>query len=56
MSKLKFNDGVTIDTSGTELKVIKLHDGYYVTGRGCCLPVKDLHDGLDLITKMTANK
>jgi len=40
MTKLKFNDGVTIDTSG-ELRILHLPDGYYVVGKGYCIPVKD---------------
>lgn len=40
MTKLKFNDGIEIDTSG-KLRTLMLHDGLYVIGQGRCIPVKN---------------
>jgi hypothetical protein len=40
MAKLKFTDGVEIDTSG-ELRSLELKDGWYVTGQGLLIPVED---------------
>lgn len=37
---LRFNDGITIDTSG-EIRKLTLYDGLYVVGNGYCIPVKD---------------
>jgi len=37
---VKFDDGVTIDTSGP-LHCLTLDDGMYVVGEGVCIPVKD---------------
>jgi hypothetical protein len=35
---LRFNDGVTIDTSGPPRKLC-LSDGLYIVGNGMCCPV-----------------
>ena len=35
---LKFNDGITIDTSGP-LRTIELYDCWYVVGKGMLIPV-----------------
>jgi hypothetical protein len=43
MSRLRFNDGVEIDTSGP-LRVIKLQDGWYVVGQGMSVPCRDKMD------------
>ena len=51
MGILKFNDGVTIDTSG-KLRMLKLHDGYYVVGDGMCIPVEDRKEGQQIIKEM----
>lgn len=40
MAKLKFSDGVEIETGG-EFRVITLEDGIYVTGHGFLYPCKD---------------
>ena len=53
MGKLKFSDGIEIDTSG-ELRLLELYDGWYVVGEGKLIPVKDEEEGLktiDLIRK-----
>jgi len=51
MSKLRFNDGMEIDTSG-EYRVIKKRDGYYVVGNGTCCPVDTLCEGIDYISEV----
>jgi hypothetical protein len=38
--KLKFSDGVVIDTEGP-YRTIREHDGLYVVGHGMCIPVED---------------
>ncbi len=53
MSKLKFNDGVEIDTSGPKYYVTKKRDGYYVVGNGFCGPVDSREEGEEFIKKMT---
>ncbi len=37
---LSFNDGISIDTSGS-LRKLELKDGWYVVGEGMLLPVDD---------------
>ena len=53
MSKLKFSDGITIDTSGT-LRIIKKIDGYYVIGRGLSCPVDSIKEGHEVIAMLEA--
>jgi len=45
---LRFNDGVSIDTSG-ELRILRLRDGLYVVGQGMCIPVNDREEARDLL-------
>jgi hypothetical protein len=52
MSKLRFKDGVTIDTSG-ELRTLQLNDGWYVIGKGYCIPVKDEQAAKQEIKRLT---
>jgi hypothetical protein len=47
--KLKFTDGVEIDTTG-ELRIIKLADGFYIVGQGFLCPVDTREEG-ELLTK-----
>ena len=54
MSKLKFSDGITVDTSG-ELRKLKLYDGWYVTGKGYLIPVKSEGEAEYIIKKMGGN-
>ena len=49
---LRFNDGVSIDTSG-ELRVLRLSDGLYVVGRGMCIPVNNSEEAVETIRQMT---
>ena len=51
MGILKFNDGVSFDTSG-ELRVERRHDGYYVVGNGMMCPVDSYEDGRRWIKQM----
>jgi len=48
VSELRFNDGITIDMSGT-LRIIKKIDGYYVIGRGLSCPVNSIKEGHEVI-------
>jgi hypothetical protein len=53
MGKLRFSDGIEIDTSG-ELRLLELYDGWYVVGEGRLIPVEDEDEGvriIDLILK-----
>ena len=53
MSILKFDDGVTIDTSGP-LRVVLLKDGYGVVGKGMWVPVVSYEEGENFIRKLEA--
>lgn len=48
MSKLKFTDGVTFDTSGP-YRIEERFDGLYVVGGGMLCPVNSREEGLELI-------
>lgn len=48
MSSIKFNDGVSINTSGP-LRVTRRFDGYYVVGKGTCIPVDSYQEGEEFI-------
>ena len=48
---IRFNDGMTFDTSG-ELRVTRRSDGWYVVGHGILCPVDDRKDGEKLIADM----
>ena len=49
---LRFNDGVTIDTSGP-LRTLRLRDGYYVVGEGMCIPVESREEAQELIREIS---
>lgn len=51
MSKLKFSDGIEIDTSG-ELRPLHLPDGWYVVGEGLLYPVDDIKEANEIIEDM----
>ena len=55
MSKLHFNDGVTIDTSGP-YRVIHLSDGWGVVGHGMWCPVSSSREGMELIKQLSTIK
>lgn len=48
---LRFNDGVSFDTSGA-LRVEHRHDGAYVVGNGMMVPVADEAEGKAVIERM----
>lgn len=50
--KLKFSDGVEIDTEGP-YRMIREHDGLYVVGHGMCIPVKDEAEASNYITQLS---
>jgi hypothetical protein len=49
--KLKFSDGVEIDTAGP-YRMIREHDGLYVVGRGMCVPVEDEKEAREVIDEL----
>ena len=55
MSKLKFSDGITIDTAGP-YRVISMKDGMYVVGHGCCIPVENGKEAFEIIKLFKENK
>ena len=55
MTKLEFNDGVSIDTSGA-YRAIHLDDGWYVAGQGCLFPCDDKEDAESLRDRLTAKR
>lgn len=54
MSMLRFNDGVTFDTSGP-LRIVYRRDGLYVVGQGLMIPVRDANEGRELMYNMSRN-
>lgn len=54
MAKLKFSDGVEIETGG-EFRVITLEDGIYVTGHGFLYPCKDYEEAQKVIETLSIN-
>jgi hypothetical protein len=55
MTKLKFSDGVEIETGG-EFRIITLADGIYVTGHGFLYPCKDYEEAQKVIVTLTHNR
>ncbi len=53
--KLKFSDGIVIDTAGP-LRKLHLKDGWYVVGNGFCIPVADEGEADETIVKMSDRK
>ena len=51
MTRLRFTDGVSIDTSGP-YRIVHKCDGYYVVGRGMCIPVDDEREGREFIADL----
>jgi hypothetical protein len=54
VAKLKFSDGVEIETGG-EFRVITLVDGIYVTGHGFLYPCKDYEEAQKVMETLTLN-
>ena len=54
MAKLKFSDGVEIETGG-EFRIITLEDGIYVTGHGFLYPCKDYEEAQKVIETLCLN-
>lgn len=54
VAKLKFSDGVEIETGG-EFRIITLADGIYVTGHGFLYPCKDNEEAQRVIETLTLN-
>ena len=53
MSKLRFSDGIEIDTSGPFRK-LKLKDGWYVVGDGVLLPAIDENEADDMVKQLSS--
>jgi hypothetical protein len=53
MEKMKFSDGVEIDTSGA-YRTLQLHDGWYVVGEGLLAPCKDEEDAKQLRDELSS--
>ncbi len=49
--KLRFSDGVGVDTSG-ELRTLHLHDGWYVVGKGLLIPMGSCEEALEEIVHL----
>lgn len=48
---LKFDDGVSFDTSGP-LRITRKSDGYYVVGEGMLIPAADTDEAKKIIEEM----
>lgn len=55
MSKIKFSDGVTIDTSGP-YRAVFVAGKVYVVGRGLCIPVEGGKEAVEIIKLFKENK
>jgi len=55
MSKLKFSDGVTIDSSGP-IRSARIKGELYVIGQGYCVPVQDSKEAKEIIRYLKENK
>mgnify|MGYP001283900713 CR=1 FL=1 len=49
---LRFNDGITIDTSGP-LRTMRLSDGWYVVGDGLLMAADDREDAELIVADLT---
>ena len=54
MTKLKFSDGVEIETGG-EFRIITLEDGMYVTGHGFLCPCTDYDEAQKVMETLIIN-
>jgi len=54
MTKLKFSDGVEIETGG-EFRIITLEDGIYVTGHGFLYPCRDYEEAQKVMDTLALN-
>ena len=53
--KLKFSDGVVIETAGP-LRKLHLEDGWYVVGNGYCIQVASEGEADETILQITSSK
>lgn len=51
MTRLRFTDGVEIETSG-ELRKLRLDDGFYIVGEGQLIPCDDEAEADALLAEM----
>jgi hypothetical protein len=54
MTKLKFSDGIEIDTGG-DFRIITLIDGIYVTGHGFLYPCNSYEEAEEIMKKLMIN-
>ncbi len=55
MSALRFNDGMSFDTSGP-LRISVRRDGMYVVGEGMLVPVRDEREARQLIENINKTR
>ena len=55
MATLRFDDGISFDTSGP-LRLSLRHDGMYVVGEGMLVPVRDAAEGRQLIENIDKSR
>ena len=55
MSTLRFNDGISFDTSGP-LRIAYRRDGMYVVGEGMLVPVSDEREARQLIENINKTR
>ena len=55
MSTLRFNDGISFDTSGP-LRITYRRDGMYVVGEGMLVPVSDEREARQLIENINKTR
>jgi hypothetical protein len=54
MAKLRFSDGVEIETGG-EFRIITLEDGIYVTGNGFLYPCNSYEEAEEVMKMLIIN-
>lgn len=52
MSTIRFNDGMSFDTSGS-LRITRRSDGLYVVGKGMLIPIDSFEEGRKFIKEVT---
>jgi len=50
MSTIRFNDGMSFDTSGP-LRIVRKSDGLYVVGKGMLIPIDNREEGQEIINQ-----
>lgn len=55
MGTLRFNDGISFDTSG-EYRIERRRDGLYVVGKGMMMPIDSREEGEEFIAQMKSEQ